>query len=381
MTKNTNRPIKYARLISLLLLAVSLVLMSSGWASALTNQQIEDQKEDLEERIAANQAELERYAHEADTLANKVAALDAQIRQLQDQISLTEASLAATRQQLEETRRQLEEQKAILRKSLREHYTFGDVRTIELLAESDSFSDFFDQQEYLNRIRSSIQESAQKVAELEEQLEAQEKQQSDLLTQLNGQKAQLDSTRQEQAELLAYTRGQEALYQKRVNEDRNAVARLQAILAARTRRVISGGTGGYPYPNSCGNPYPDPWTAGYCPAHWSYIDRQCTSWAYWRRQELGLGAGMFWSHARYWKSRAQADGYRVNQTPEVGAIGVKYNGGSPANHVYVVESVVDSNTVIASQYNAQNSATDYQWGRYSLVEYDSTDDWFIHEHL
>jgi surface antigen len=357
-----------------------LLLASTQFVQALTDEEIHSQQSSIEQRMRENEAKLKELGEQRATLETAIAAFDAEIATLRDQIELTELKLTALRAELDQTRRDLEKQKGILRRSLREHYTFGDVRTIELLAESDSFSDFFDQQEYLDRIRSSIQDSAREVARLEKQLVAQELEQTKLLEDLQSQKTVLDQRRAEKNQLLQQTKGQQSLYDQQLRADQAEYQRLQNILAAR-QTVISGGTGNYPYPNACRDPYPPPWDLGECTLyhHWSYYDRQCTSWAYWRRNQLGKPVEQGWSNAEYWKDRAAAAGYQVSQVPKVGAVGVVYEGGSPSNHVYVVEEVHPDGKIIASQYNAY--AANNAWGMYSLVSKTPAQfagDWFIY---
>ncbi len=371
----------------LAILTLAVLLMSTNIVRALSNSQIRTQQEKLEARIAENKAQVSVLAGQVNTLQNALRAIDAQIDQLLNEIKLTRLKLADVRQQLVRTREDLERQKAILREALRQSYMTGEIRTIELVVSSDNFSDFFDQQEYLDRIRSTIQDSATKVAELEQLLEAQEAEQTTLLVRLSGQKALLDTRRTEKNDLLRETRGQQAVYEEKVEADREKYERLQNILAAR-QRVISGGSGNYPFATTpCEPPYDEeypppevPGTIYPCPGDdWGYIVRQCTSWAYWRRTDMGKTAGNYWGSAREWKGKAKKDGYRVTQTPKRGSIGVVYVDSEPQNHVYIVEDILDDGNIIASQYNS--FAANNAWGMYSLVEKKPKQyhgDWFIH---
>jgi surface antigen/peptidoglycan hydrolase CwlO-like protein len=367
---------------------IAILLVSTNIVHSLSNTQIRREQQKLEARISENQTQVDALAGQVSSLKNALKALDLQIESLLSEIKLTQLKLTDLRLQLAQTREELEYQKQILRQALRQSYMTGDVRTIELVVSSDNFSDFFDHQEYLSRIRSTIQDSATKVAQLEQQLEAQEKEQADLLVRLSGQKALLDTRRSEKNELLIQTRGQQALYEKKVEADRKEYERLQNILAAR-QRVLSGGSGNYPFASTkCEKPYdqeyPPPEVPGNvypCPGDgWGYIIRQCTSWAYWRRTNLDKPAGNYWGSAREWKGNAESEGYQVNQKPKKGAIGTVYVEGEAQNHVYIVEDVLADGNVIASQYNS--FAANNAWGMYSLVEKTPAQykgDWFIHD--
>lgn len=199
-----------------LLFLIGTVVSPSSFVRAGRLEELRAEIARLQQQIneAANQAS--HYDSAADSLQAAINDIDRQIAALQNQINLTQTQLTAIQLELEQTRAELEQQKEILSKSLRRHYTNGEVRTVELLVESESFSDFFDQQEYINRVRSSIQSAAKKVQELKLQLEQQEIEQKNLLAQLESQKAQQQQIRAGKQKLLNETRGQEALYRSRV---------------------------------------------------------------------------------------------------------------------------------------------------------------------
>lgn len=167
----------------------------------------------LQADINANQEIVEDLEAQADSLRAKIAEFEAQIAQTQKQIDLTNLKIKKLNVDIAEAEAELERQKAILAESLRELYKRGDVTTVELLASSDSYSEFINQQEYLSRLKSSIQESAAKVEALKEQLEADKAKQVELAEELEGQRRVLDNQRADQQVLLDRTEGQEAAYQ------------------------------------------------------------------------------------------------------------------------------------------------------------------------
>lgn len=218
MTKQSKTKISIKRVAIALGAVLILVFAASNTHLVFANRASDLREEiaELEKEIAANRSKAAALDHEADTLAAAVAQFDSEITATIQEINLIQLKLDEIQHQLDETRKELERQKDILRQSLREHYTYGDVRTIELLAESESFADFFDQQEYVNRIRSSIQDSAKKVAELEAQLVAQEAEQQRLLQEQQTKKSDLEARRAAKQRLLDETRGEEALYRARL---------------------------------------------------------------------------------------------------------------------------------------------------------------------
>jgi len=172
----------------------------------------------LQQSISENQARADELSAQADTLRNKIAQIQSEINTTQNQIDVTDLKIRKLNIEIQETEEELEFQKGVLAESIRVLYKRGNVTTIELLASSDSYSDFISQQEYLSRMKSAIEESAAKVEELKEQLEDEKKEQVVLLEELEGQRQILDNQRAEQQSLLSATEGQEAKYQSIVDK-------------------------------------------------------------------------------------------------------------------------------------------------------------------
>lgn len=74
----------------------------------------------------------------------------------------------------------------------------------------------------------------------------------------------------------------------------------------------------------------------------------CTWYAYNRRAELGRPVGSLWGNAATWAYAATAAGYRVDHTPEAGAV-MQHGGG--LGHVGVVEQVYDDGSYRISEMN------------------------------
>jgi len=90
-----------------------------------------------------------------------------------------------------------------------------------------------------------------------------------------------------------------------------------------------------------------------------YAPNNCTWYAYERRLQLGRPIGSFWGNASTWAMYASAAGYRVDGSPEAGA--VMQNGGGYAGygHVAVVEQVVQGQYVRVSEMNAYRGGGGY----------------------
>lgn len=366
-----------------LLITALLGLLVAPFAavSANSSSDLQNKINALNEEVKKNQATLNDISGQANTLQNKVDSLNAEINSLQAKIDLANLQIQQTNDQIVITKERLDKQKKIMYENARTLYKEGDVSTIEILASSDNFSEFVNRQEYLTKVKENVNAAAREVVALKTQLEKKIEDLKNFKIEQETQAKLISYKRDEQAVLLSETRGQESQYQAIVSANKAAIAQTQAELNS---RVVGGsgggnfGSGSYPYANACMNPYLSPDLIGLhnCGVDaGGYFQRQCTSYAYWRRGNLGRAVPGFWGDAGSWAYSASAAGYNVNSTPAVGAIGVM---GGGYGHVFIVEQVIDSNRVVASQYNF-SGANGGQWGMYSVVTLNTSGLQFIHD--
>jgi len=136
-------------------------------------------------------------------------------------------------------------------------------------------------------------------------------------------------------------------------------------------------------PGLRGNDYPyRTQSASGCPYDaWSFCKRQCTSFVTWRLRDVNGVAhfrysygGKSWGHAKSWASVARALGYRVDDTPKVGAVAQWTSSSSGYGHVAWVASVSsDRRYVTIEEYNY---STRYGYGKRTISA--SSVDNFIH---
>lgn len=77
----------------------------------------------------------------------------------------------------------------------------------------------------------------------------------------------------------------------------------------------------------------------------------CTWYAYNRRAEIGRPVGSFWGNASSWAYMARAAGFRVDNTPEFGAVMQDSYSAGGYGHVAVVEEVRGDGSIMVSEMN------------------------------
>ncbi len=232
----TQKFIQIKRFIVVIAVVGLVVALFPQYGSAETIKQLQEKSSVLQAEIEANNGQIVELSKQAESLQTKVQELNIEISLAATQIELTEVKLQELRQRLVETEAELERQKSLLKASLRALYERRGASTVELLVASDSFSDFINEQEYLQRLQNSVKESADKVIVLKQQIETEKLQQEDLLKGQEEQKSLLAAKRQEQQTILDQTQGEEDKYRSvvasQLAELEKAEAQLAALLAA-----------------------------------------------------------------------------------------------------------------------------------------------------
>ena len=328
------------------LVAVSaLVLVGGAPVAYATNY--DTQINALQSQIKDNQQAANQKRAEADTLQGKVNQLNAEVAAAQAALSLTQTELKKTQEDINTQTVELGKQTDNLRENLRAMYRDRDLTPIEVLASSQNLSDFVGRQQYMQDIKSKVEANIATINATKAKLE-QDK--ADLTAQQvneQGQIAQISAKKAEQAQLLAETKGQEAAYQSRIAKNKQ---QLDAVFAARAAEIARNNQAGGSFRpgGQCGGGYPNIW----CQAaqdsmvdDYGYYNRECVSYAAWKRASLGRWVPRYWGNAGDWYYRASGG------TPSYGDVVVwPYSSSSPWGHVAIVESNNGSSITI-SEYN------------------------------
>lgn len=320
----------------------------------------------LNNQISASQQTAEAAHAQANTVAGQIDELDAQIDSVTAQLSLNRTKQQQTQQRISDAQQQLVTKKGILDEEVRAIYQDSQVTPLEMLASSKNFSDYVDKQQYNDQIKDHIQDELAQINQLKHDLD---RQQADLNVQVS-QEAGLSSTLQtqksQQAQLLAAAQGNEAQANADITAKNGQVASLRAAqsaaIQASSTRVspgsvpgASGGSGGACDNGSGNGGYPMVW----CNAaqdslvdSWGMYNRECVSYAAWKRSTIGRPVPGGWGNANQWPAAARNAGFRVDGSPDVGSVAV-YMGGA-YGHVGVVESISGGN-IIMSDMNGDNA--------------------------
>jgi surface antigen len=332
----------------------------------------------VEIQISANQAKIAELKAQTDTLENKISQIQLEVDQLQSQLSANELKNNQLLDSIKAEEANLKIQKDLLGKQLKAIYIEGQTSTLEMLASSNSISDFLDKREARIRLKEKI---SGLVTEVENSKEKLEKEQTEVANLIEDQKLmtiQLDTKKSEVADILNRTKGEEANYQAEIVAQKAEKSRLQTEQAAATAASLAPKRGGISYISSSGvrnGGYPDYWNNLPLDAlvdNWGMYTRECVSYTAFKVWQSGRYMP-YWGgvgNANQWPGNARRAGIPVDRAPQVGDVAVSMEGYY--GHVMYVERVNSDGTIYVSQYN-------YGWsGEYSEMTISSANLWFIH---
>lgn len=380
------------------ILMTSVVFFALLFPVPIQADEYDDQINAIKRSVESNQAEIGKLKSQQKTLQNELAIINAEIAATQAQINLAQAEFNKLSDQLALAEQKLQLNREILGENIKILYQQSRISSIEMLASSDSFSEFVDRQQYLEAVRTKVHESVDAINALKKDLESKKKEQETLIVQQKALRYTLDQKRAGSANLLAQTQGQEAAYQQKVKQDEARISQLRAEQAAAFARLFSrnngganGNSGAFSWRNvsgnssACGGGYGwDPVRGiNYCNYaldavvdRWDLYNRECVSYTAWA---VSYRAGRYIpefngnGHAYQWPGYLGAMGYRVDGNPQPGAVAiVPRSNDFPYGHSMYVESVGTDGWIRVSQYNWGGT------GLYSSMDIRSSGLSFIH---
>lgn len=396
--KNSMKKIHYKSIFTKIVLFTICASLVFTIPMQLTKTASADEYDDrinaLQKEIDSYQVEQEKLNQQSITLENTLAQLYSQSRAIQAEIDISQAKYDQLILEIDKTEKDIQNNKDALGKTVADMYVDDNITPIEMLASSNSISDFIDKQEYRSSIRNQLTATISKIKELKKQLENQKAEVAEVLNDQKNQKVALETKQNEQQTLLNNTRGEEAVYQYLIRDSYDKIAQARAIQAALRYRgnrtggitVLDGGL----YSNYVTDSRFGSWNDYNCPMGGyvgdSYLEfastlgvdgnggdgrgygcRQCASYVAWKIYNA-TGVYYSWGDAQNFDNNARAIFGDSGNVPRAGSIAVMDEGSY--GHVAWVETdpYVNSKgqTVIqVSQYN-YNYGTG--WGMYSLME-------------
>ncbi len=221
-------------------------------------QQQEQKKAELERKAREYQQVINQKQSEIKSLNNQVAIFNARTEKLQVEIKLTEDDISQTNLEIirldygiEEAERDTEKQRKNLASIIQTIAEYDQTSEIEIVLQSENFSDFFNQLSYLEDLQTGVQEKVENLRLLKFALRGNKNSKEEKKEELEGLKSQLDdqkfslaSQKNTKETLITHTRGEESKYQQllaNIEAQRKSllgdIARLRDLKAAELARL------------------------------------------------------------------------------------------------------------------------------------------------
>lgn len=361
-----------------LLVAIAAVVAFAGplsLTSRVSANPYDAQINALQSQINQYQAQANALGEQARTLQSELDRISTEKNAIQAQVDLSQAEYDKLQAQIVANEKKIVDNKDALGETLANMYVSGSISPLEMLASSNSISDYVDQQEYRAAISDTLTNTIAEIKALKAKLEEDKKAVEVVLNLQKAQREQLAAKEAEQARLVERTKGEEAAYQNLVAQNQ---AQLQSIAEQQRAYFQSLGGGGdsgvvgsFSYSNwggnmGCGGGYP------YCAPQdtqvdpWGLYNRECVSYVAWAlvnrfNKYVGNFSGNGNAGDWTWSAPKYSGAVRVYD-PKPGDVVVlpAIPGFAPVGHVMIVESV-SGDSIFVSQYNF------YGTGQYSTM--------------
>ena len=225
--------------ISFLKIFLVLLFSFANWSMfgttfiSLANEKKDRFEQDIEvikERIKTIYVNLDGLAEERATLKETLTGLDKQITNLQAIITRTKKEIQRLQQEIKALEKKIAAQKKILEHILIVLWQNIGASPFELMISSDNFSDYLDNQEYLDRLKDEISQSVKRIQILNEKLQEESRYQEKLLDDQKAQEVALKATHTQQEHLIEVTQNEERLFREQVTQLEKEQAQLEKEL-------------------------------------------------------------------------------------------------------------------------------------------------------
>lgn len=306
----------------------------------------------LESQIKTYNDRAKELAAQSDSLSKAIEVLKNEQAQLQAEIDLNNAKAADLKTKIADNEAKIKVRGNDLSDIMAEMYLDNKVTPLEMLASSNSLSDYVDKQSQQATVQDQLKLAMEEIKELKTQLEQQKKEVEGILVDQKARRADMVAKQTEQQSLLNKTQGQEEVYAKMTAENREQIRKLQAeqVRANQTGtgggKVVAGDPNRGGYPAYLNNARKDALVDS-----WGMYNRECVSYAAWKVYQA-YGNMPYWGgkgNANQWDDNAARIGIPYGSTPKVKSVAV-WNTGR-YGHVAWVEKVNSDGTFDVSEYN------------------------------
>lgn len=205
---------KRTRLIAAIIAGVLVVLMlgstilgALSMAGAVSKKelnnklaQIKSQKAEVERQLAVYKKDKDAYAAQIGTLNNKINLTEQQIAATEEVLKQLDHSIAETTENLAKAERELVDKQKLFETRIRVMYENGETSYLEVLLNSESFSDMLSNMEIVGQIMDydknvvkQVREIRDGIEQMKAQLESDRQQQKDHKSALEADKRELES--------------------------------------------------------------------------------------------------------------------------------------------------------------------------------------------
>lgn len=245
--------------------AVSAVTLSSITSDSIEEKegqiaQAKEEKEALQNSLSDLQAMKKELESQKSSLKNYVAQLDSNLQEIEANIAVLRSRISEKEAQLEETQAQLEaalekeeNQKESMIRHIRMIYETGNPEMLEMLAKSESFGNFLDKADYVEKVVSYEQQMWQDYRLVREYVEL-------CKTELELEKEILDETKagveaeQKNLEALIEQKNQDITnyetdisnkakaireYEEEIKAQEEEIATLEALIAEEKKKILA----------------------------------------------------------------------------------------------------------------------------------------------
>ncbi|MCF0143644.1 MAG: peptidoglycan DD-metalloendopeptidase family protein [Firmicutes bacterium] len=147
---------------------------------------------DLQKEIKEKQEELDKGKKKEADLGNRINTLEQKVYQLKDEIIVSEAKLDDLKKELEEAQKKVDKQNEELGVRLRNMYKNGSVGFMDVVMNSNSFSEFLTNMDLVEKIYASDKDVLEDLQKTHDEIEKKEKKVEKLTNDLKTSKALAD---------------------------------------------------------------------------------------------------------------------------------------------------------------------------------------------